>query len=82
MKKFKITIWDALVFGALAALVWGKSAQTILLAVIAYLLYLLVRSQLSRPSAICCLSPAGVNHVVDCNWTACAYRVPSVPDLD
>ena len=51
MKKFKLTIWDALVLGVLAALVWGKSAQTILLAVIAYLLYLLVRSQLSRPAA-------------------------------
>ena len=50
MKKFKFTIWDALVFGALAALVWGKSAQTLLPAGIAYLLYLLVRSQLSRPA--------------------------------
>ncbi len=48
MKKFTFTIWDTLVFCVLASLAWGKSAQTILLAVIAYLLYLLVRSQLSR----------------------------------
>ena len=48
MKKFTFTIWDTLVLCVLASLAWGKSAQTILLAVIAYLLYLLVRSQLSR----------------------------------
>jgi hypothetical protein len=48
MKRFKITTWDCVIFGALVALVWGKSAQTILLAAIAFLLYLLVRSQLSK----------------------------------
>ena len=49
MKKFTFTIWDSVVLGALVALGWGRSAQTILLAAIAFLLYLLVRSQFSRP---------------------------------
>jgi hypothetical protein len=49
MKRFKITIWDGLVFGAVIALAWGRSAQTILLAAIASLLYLLVRSKSTSP---------------------------------
>ncbi|MGA7225256.1 MAG: hypothetical protein WBX16_20530, partial [Candidatus Acidiferrales bacterium] len=65
MKKFKFTIWDALVLGVLAALAWGKSAQTILLAVIAYLLYLLVRSRLSRPGATPIISPDDNEFLVD-----------------
>lgn len=51
MKKFKFTIWDTLVFCVLASLAWGKSAQTILLAVVAFLLYLLVRWNVSKSSA-------------------------------
>jgi len=49
--KFNFTIWDGLVFGALLAFVWGRSAPPVLLAAVAFLLYLLVRSQLSRSSA-------------------------------
>jgi len=48
MKKFTFTIWDTLVFCVLAALAWGKSAQTILLAVVAFLLYVLVRWNVSK----------------------------------
>src|SRR5713101_5630683 len=48
MKRFKINTWDCVIFGALVAFAWGRSAQTILLAVIAFLLYLLVRSNLSK----------------------------------
>jgi hypothetical protein len=51
MKKFRFTVWDAVVLGVLIALAWAASARTMLLAVIAYLLYLLLRSQLSRPAA-------------------------------
>lgn len=65
MKNFELTSWDALVFGALAALVWRKSAKTILLAVIAYLLYLLVRSQLSRRGAVPIISPDDNEFLVD-----------------
>jgi hypothetical protein len=65
MRKFKFTLWDALVFGALAALAWGKSAQTILLAVIAYFLHLLVRSQFSRRDATPIISEDDNEFLVD-----------------
>jgi hypothetical protein len=65
MKQFRFTIWNSLVLGVLIALAWGKSAQTILLAVIAYFLYLLVRSQLSRPGATPIISPDDNEFLVD-----------------
>ncbi len=65
VKKFQFTTWDALVFGALVALVWGKSAQTILLAVIAFLLYLLVRSQFSRSAPLPVSAPSNNEFVVE-----------------
>jgi len=52
MKKFKINTWDCLILGGLVALVWGKSAQIILLAAIAFLLYLLVRANLSKSTSV------------------------------
>jgi hypothetical protein len=51
MRKFKTAVWDYAVLGALVAFVWGKSAQTILLAVVAFLLYLLARSNVSKSTA-------------------------------
>jgi hypothetical protein len=65
MKKFKFTIWDSVVFGVLAALAWGKSAQMILLAVVTFLLYLVVRSRLSRPGATPIISADGNEFLVD-----------------
>lgn len=65
MKKFRFTVWDALVFGVLTALAWDKSAQTIVLAVIAYFLYLLVRSQFSRHGATPIISSDDNEFLVD-----------------
>jgi hypothetical protein len=65
MKKFKFTLWDALVFGVFVALTWGKSAQTILLAVVAFLLFLLVRSILSKSTADSTIVSDGNEFLVD-----------------
>ena len=64
MKGFKITIWDGLVFGALVALAWGSSAQTVLLAAIAFLLYLLVRPNPSKPTDHPPVAASGGNEFV------------------
>jgi hypothetical protein len=45
VKRFKLTFWDYLLAGALGAFAFERGAIAILLAVIAFLLYLLVRSK-------------------------------------
>ncbi len=55
---------DGLVFGALVALAWGSSAQTVLLAAIAFLLYLLVRPNPSKPTDHPPVAASGGNEFV------------------
>jgi hypothetical protein len=47
MKRFKLSPWDALVAAVLGGFAWSGSVVAILLAVVAFLLYLLVRYQFS-----------------------------------
>jgi hypothetical protein len=51
VKRFKLTFWDYLLAGALGAFAFERGAMAILLAVIAFLLYLLVRSKFSEGMA-------------------------------
>jgi hypothetical protein len=44
MKRLKLTFWDYVIAACLIAIAWGRSVQIALLAVIAFLLYLIVRS--------------------------------------
>ena len=79
MKKFKFAILDGAVFGALVALAWGKSAQTILLAVVAFLLYLLVRSKLPKSNSASPVSRVSDDsHFLVCNDESSLVQI----DLD